>query len=102
VSELEDKLRALSFHQPPHDLRAQVLSGLWIETSRSKCAGPRPAAWGALVAIWIALLVLNRLLDDPLRAQGYASLSVPLQSQAESVPTLFALHVRAATGQPAL
>jgi hypothetical protein len=64
VNDLEAKLRNLTFREPPPGLRGAVLANARAPGWKNWLA-PHPAAWLALAALWIALVVLDSLLNAP-------------------------------------
>ena len=62
MSDLEDKLRNLTFRTPPASLRREILAAAESAGHRSKWREwlwPSPLAWGSLAAIWVFLLWCN-------------------------------------------
>jgi hypothetical protein len=93
MSDFEDKLRALSFREPPRDLRRRVLAA--AETAPQRWSWrdwlwPSPAAWAALAVLLIAVLLLDSTIDSsPAHpAQTFAADAPP--------PVLYAYQARQA------
>ena len=62
MSDLEDKLRNLTFRTPPVSLRREILAAAESGRRSSKWREwlwPSPLAWGSLAAIWVFLLCCN-------------------------------------------
>ena len=95
MNDLEAKLRALTFREPPPGLRGAVLAVAQEKSSWRTWLAPHPAAWAALAAVWIALAVLSRLLEEPTSsARGEAAKSIPF-----TPPTLLAFQRQIAAEQ---
>lgn len=57
MSDLENKLRSLSFREPPQDIRRRVLAAENPIRTWRDYLWPSPLAWGAVAAIWLIALV---------------------------------------------
>jgi len=95
VNDLESRLRALSFREPPPGLRGTVLAA-----RVSRWRTPPGAAWAALAAAWLILFGVDRLLDASPKLP--ASDASPVAGLNLNEPTPLAFHLRIAAGEPAL
>ena len=95
MKDFENRLRTLTFLEPPPGLRGTVLA-----QRVSRWRTPPMAAWVALAAVWLALLAIDRLIEaEPTRvAEKPQSIAVLGVDQ----PTPLAFHLRIAIGRPAL
>lgn len=55
MSDLEKKLRSITFREPPQDIRRRVLAATPRWTWRD-WFWPSPLAWGAIAAVWVVCL----------------------------------------------
>ena len=99
MSDLEVKLRSLNFREPPPALRGAVLSAARSPGWQNWLA-PHPVAWLALAALWLALAVLDGLLNgsDPAREKSLAGSATPRPE----APALIAFYQRSGGVEPAL
>jgi hypothetical protein len=96
MNDLEAKLRALTFREPPPGWRGSMVDTAVSESDWRKWLAPHPAAWVALAAIWAVLAFVSNVLETP------SSSSTPMAKAREPErlvePSLFAFQLRAASG----
>jgi hypothetical protein len=64
MSDLENKLRSLSFREPPRDIRRQVLAAVKPRQTWRDLLWPSPLAWGAVAAVWIIAFATTESSDS--------------------------------------
>lgn len=57
MSDIEDKLRSLTFREPPQELRRRILAAPTSRTGWLDWLWPSPLAWGAVAAVWLIAFV---------------------------------------------
>lgn len=93
MNDLESKLCALTFREPPPGWRGSMVNTALAEPRRSKWFAPHPAAWAALAAIWLVLALISRSFDTSSPSTALASVNRK-NSDPPSAPTLMAWHRR--------
>jgi hypothetical protein len=95
VNDIENRLRALTFREPPPGLR-----GIALAPRVARWRTPPAAAWAALAATWLVLTAMDRVLDtEPKAADGHAP---PVAALVLDQPTPLAFHIRVLLGRPEL
>jgi hypothetical protein len=90
VNDLEAKLRALTFREPPPGLRGTVLAATPEKSGWRTWLAPHPAAWAALAAVWLALAILGRLIEKPVAPRP----ALATQSDTMAPSALLAFHAQ--------
>jgi hypothetical protein len=98
VNDLESRLRSLNFQEPPPGLRAVTIAAARSPGWKNWLA-PHPAAWAALAALWLALALIDGLLDRP---ESAAPSEKVVRSETPEVPALLAFYQHAGVVEPAL
>lgn len=96
MNDLESKLRALTFREPPPGWRGSMVSVAITESSWRKWFAPHPAAWAALATIWLVLAFVSQRFEKTSTPE--AVVATAPKSEPLSEPALFVFQLRVASG----